>query len=102
MVKEANRLAADENLGINEAKTIKPEFERMLEILGLDIPKISQEQKQEIDKMIENRERLRNEKQFAEADKIRASLNEMNIELIDHKGKTIWMKKENIKSHIWT
>jgi cysteinyl-tRNA synthetase len=70
----------------------------MLEILGLDIPKISQEQKQEIDKMIENRERLRKEKQFAEADKIRASLNELNIELIDHKGKTIWMKKENIKA----
>jgi len=102
LVKEANRLAADENLGINEAKTIKPEFERMLEILGLGILKISQEQKQEIDKMIENRERLRNEKQFAEADKIRDSLNEMNIELIDHKGKTIWMKKENIKSDIWT
>ena len=102
LVKEANRLAADENLGINDVKTIKPEFERMLEILGLSIPKISQEQKQEIDKMIENRERLRNEKQFAEADKIRASLNEMNIELIDHKGKTIWMKKENIKADIWT
>jgi len=100
LVKEANRLAADENLGINEAKTIKPEFERMLEVLGLGFPKISQEQKQEIDKMIENRERLRNEKQFAEADKIRDSLNEMNIELIDHKEKTIWMKKENIKSDI--
>jgi len=24
--------------------------------------------------------------------------NEMNIELIDHKEKTIWMKKEKIKS----
>ena len=102
LIKEANRLAADENLGTNEAKTIKSEFERMLEILGLDIPKISQEQKQEIDKMIENRERLRKEKQFAEADKIRDSLNDMNIELIDHKGKTIWMKKENIKADNWT
>ena len=68
----------------------------------MDIPKISQEQKQEIDKMIENRERLRKEKQFAEADKIRDSLNDMNIELIDHKGKTIWMKKENIKADYWT
>ncbi len=102
LVKEANRLAADENLGINDVKTIKPEFERMLEILGLSIPEISEEQKQEIDRMIENRERLRNEKQFAEADKIRSSLNEMNIELIDHKGKTIWMRKENIKADIWT
>ena len=32
------------------------------------------------------------------ADKIRNKLNEMNIELIDHKEKTIWMKKEKIKS----
>jgi len=41
---------------------------------------------------------MRKEKQFVEADKIRDKLNEMNIELIDHKEKTIWMKKEKIKS----
>jgi cysteinyl-tRNA synthetase len=44
------------------------------------------------------REQSRKEKQFEEADKIRDKLNEMNIELIDHKGKTIWMIKENIKA----
>ena len=43
-------------------------------------------------------EKLREEKNFQEADKIRDKLNEMNVELIDHKGKTIWMKKERIKS----
>ena len=46
----------------------------------------------------QNRKKCRDEKQFEEADKIRDQLNEMNIELIDHKGKTIWMKKEKIKS----
>ncbi|MGD2106912.1 MAG: cysteine--tRNA ligase [Nitrosopumilaceae archaeon] len=100
LVKEANRLAAENHLGAIESKAIMPDLQRMLGILGLNIPKISPEQKQEIDKMINDRERLRKEKQFSEADKIRDSLNEMNVELIDHKEKTIWMKKEKIKADL--
>ncbi len=98
LVKETNRLAADETLGMTDAEIIKSEFERMLEILGLDIPKITHEEKNKIDEMIESREKLRVEKQFEEADKIRNQLNEMNIELIDHSQKTIWMRKEKIKA----
>ena len=100
LVKEVNHLAAEEKLDSNDAKIIIPEFERMLEILGLIIPKITLEQKQEIDNLITNREQLRKEKKFQEADKIRDRLNEMNIELIDHKGKTIWIRKEKIKADI--
>ena len=59
---------------------------------------MTEDMKHEIDTMIENREKFRQEKQFQEADQIRDKLNEMNIELIDHKGKTIWMKKESIKA----
>jgi cysteinyl-tRNA synthetase (EC 6.1.1.16) len=98
LVKEVNRLAAAEKLGKNYAQIIKKEFERMAIILGLNIPKMTEDKKQEIDNLILNRERLRKEKQFEEADKIRDKLNEMNVELIDHKEKTIWMKKEKIKS----
>ena len=58
----------------------------------------SENKKQEIDDLIANREKLRKEKQFDDADKIRDKLNEMNVELIDHKQRTIWMKKENIKA----
>ncbi|MFB5634720.1 MAG: cysteine--tRNA ligase [Candidatus Nitrosomaritimum aestuariumsis] len=100
LVKETNRLAAENHLGEIESKTIMPELQRMLDILGLNIPKVLPEQKQEIDKMIQDRETLRKEKQFSEADKIRDNLNEMNVELIDHKGKTIWMKKEQIKADL--
>ena len=98
LVKETNRLAAEEKLGKNDAQIIKKEFERMSIVLGLNIPKMTEDKKQEIDNLILNRERLRKEKQFEEADKIRDKLNEMNVELIDHKEKTIWMKKEKIKS----
>lgn len=98
VVKEANRLAAEEKLGKEDAEIIKKELQRMLEILGLSIPEMTDTQKQEIDDLITNREQLRKEKQFEEADKIRDKLNEMNIELIDHKEKTIWMIKEKIKA----
>ncbi|MBC8502247.1 MAG: cysteine--tRNA ligase [Nitrosopumilus sp.] len=98
LVKETNRLAAEEKLTKESARIIKKEFERMTNILGLVIPEMTQEKKQAIDDLIQNRERLRKEKQFEEADKIRGQLNEMNIELIDHKERTIWMKKEKIQS----
>ncbi|UTY61120.1 MAG: cysteine--tRNA ligase [Marine Group I thaumarchaeote] len=98
LVKETNRLAAEEKLGINNRSIIKKEFDRITKILGLNIPEMSEEEKQKIDNLISNRKECRDKKQFEEADKIRDQLNEMNIELIDHKGKTIWMKKEKIKS----
>jgi len=98
LVKEANRLAADEKLGKEDAKIIKTELERMLVVLGLTIPEMTEDEKQNIDNLIANREQFRKEKQFEDADKIRDKLNEMNVELIDHKEKTIWMKKENIKA----
>ena len=90
-------MAASEKLGIENSQIIMREFERISNILGLEIPKMKQEEKQEIDNLISSREKLREEKQFEKADQIRDELNEMNIELIDHKGKTIWMKKEKIK-----
>ncbi len=98
LIKETNRLAAEEILGKEDARIIKNELERMLEILGLQIPEMTEKNKQEIDSLILSREIFRKEKQFEEADKIRDKLNEMNIELIDHKEKTIWMKKEKIKA----
>jgi cysteinyl-tRNA synthetase len=97
LVKETNRISAEASLGKLDSEKIMTEFERMLDILGLDIPKISQEEKEKIDSLIIKREELRKEKQFGEADKIRDKINEMNVELVDHKGKTIWVRKEKIK-----
>ena len=98
LVKETNRLAAEEKLGKDNASIIKDEFKRISNILGIIIPEINQDEKEKIDNLILNREKFREEKQFKNADKIRDELNEMNIELIDHKGKTVWMKKEKIRN----
>ena len=91
-------MAAEEKLGKENAIIIKKEFDRISNILGLTVPEMNQNEKREIDNLILNREKMRKEKQFEKADKIRDELNEMNIELIDHKERTIWMKKEKIQS----
>ena len=98
LVKEINGIAANEQLTKSIADKTLPELESMLDILGLNIPKISQEEIQSINGLLEKRESLRQEKKYEEADKIRDQISEMNIELIDHKSRTIWMKKEKIKS----
>jgi len=98
LVKETNRMAAENKLGKLESEKIMLEFHRLLGILGLHIPKLSKQEKEEIDSMISKREQLRKEKKFEEADKIRDKIKDMNIELIDHKGKTVWIKKEIIKA----
>ncbi len=98
LVKETNKLAAEGKLGKENSEIIKKEFQRMQNILGLNVPEISENEKYEIDDLILNREKLRKEKQFDSADEIRDKLNGMNIELIDHKEKTVWMKKEKIKA----
>ena len=98
LVKETNRMAADGKLNKSNAENIMKEFQRMAQVLGLHIPEITSTEKEEIDSLILKREELRKEKQFEEADKIRDKINEMNIELIDHKGKTIWIRKEKIRA----
>ena len=97
LVKETNRLAAEGKLGTDTNK-IKAEMERMMDILGLKIPEMTLKEKERIDEMIYSREKLRHEKKFQEADRIRDKLNDMNIELIDHKGRTIWVRKERINA----
>ena len=70
----------------------------MARILGLSLPEVTNTQKSEIDTLVSERERLRRERRFEDADKIRDRLSEMNIDTIDHKGKTVWIKKEKIKA----
>ena len=100
LVKEINRLAADESLTKSIAENALSELERMLSVLGLVIPKITKDEVNSINELIKNRESLRQQKKYQEADKIREQISNMGIELIDHKNRTTWMKKEKIQSDI--
>jgi len=98
LVREVNSLAADEQITQNSAKTILAEFERMSDILGIQIVKVTDEEKNQINEMIKRRDEYRMEKNYDEADKIRDEIAEKNIIFIDHKNKTTWVKQEKIKA----
>lgn len=98
MIKGINRIAASDAMTKSIADTVLPEFERMLKVLGLQVQRVTEQEKQSVTDLIKKRDALRAQKQYQEADKIRVQFSEMNIVLLDHKGKTIWMKKEKIKS----
>jgi len=98
LIKEVNSLAAGEKITENYAKTILPEFERMSEILGIEIMKVSDEEKNEINRMIKKRDEYRIGKNYGEADKIRDEIAGKNIIFIDHKNRTTWVKQEKINA----
>jgi len=98
MIKTINSLAAEEKITKKIAEQALPVLEYMLDVLGIKIQTVSDEEIEAVFKLINKRETLREEKQFEEADKIRDQIAGMGISLIDHKNKTLWMKKEPIKS----
>ncbi|MGI0004023.1 MAG: cysteine--tRNA ligase [Candidatus Nitrosotenuis sp.] len=98
MVKGLNRIAASESMTKSIADLAIPEFERMLEVLGLQVQRVTNEENQSITDLIKKRDELRLQKQYQEADKIRDQISQMNIVLLDHKDRTIWMKKEKIRA----
>ncbi len=96
LVKTVNQLAATEHLTSSIAKTVLPVFEQMVEVLGIKIPQVTEEEKKKINDLIQRRNLLRSQKKFQEADKIRKEFLDMGIVLIDHKIRTLWMKQEKI------
>jgi len=98
MIKTINSLAAEEKITKKIAEQALPVLEYMLEVLGIEIQTVSDEEIESVFELINKRETLRGEKQFEEADKIRDQIAGLGISLIDHKNKTLWMKKEVIKS----
>lgn len=96
LAKGVNQIAASEHLTGSIGKIALPVFEQMLDVLGLKIPQVTQEEKLKINSLIEKRNLLRSQKKFQEADQIRKEISDIGIVLIDHKKKTLWMKQERI------
>ena len=80
---------------ISDAKKILPIFEDMMDVLGLRIEKVSDEEKNQIKILIDQRNEFRKQKQFEDADRIRDKLASKGIELKDEAQKTIWLKTED-------
>jgi cysteinyl-tRNA synthetase len=63
-------------------------------ILGLKLVEASGQERKEVEEMVALRNRMRAEKKFKEADEVRKKLLERPVELMDHKGRTVWKKVE--------
>ena len=95
-VKELNSLAASEFLTRAISNIALPTLKMMLEILGLKIIGITDEEKTIVEDLIEKRNMFREQKQYQKADEVRKQISDMGIVLIDHKTRTIFLKQEKI------
>jgi len=98
MIKMINNFAAEEKITRDMSEQALPVLEYMLEVLGIKVQTVTDDEIESIFELINKRETFRIEKQFEEADKIRDQIAGLGISLIDHKNKTLWMKKESIKA----
>ena len=98
LIKVVNYMAADEKITQTTSNIILPEFERLMDVLGIQIMKVSDEEKNEINQLIVKRDEYREQKNFEEADMIRDQIMKKNIIFIDHKNSTRWIKQEKIKA----
>ena len=96
LVKKANALASKEQLSRENARAMLRELEAMSEILGLRLPEPGANQAGAILEQISQREKARAQKDYSKADMIRNSLLRDGIELVDHKSRTVWIKREKI------
>ncbi len=68
-------------------------LEKFMFALGLKIAPVLDKDKDKIQELIKKRDTFRNYKNYEVADEIRKELlTEFNVELIDHKGFTVWKK----------
>ena len=98
MVKIINGLAAEEKITKNIANVALPIIEYMLDVLGLNVIKATDDEIKSIFELIQKREEYRKNKQFEDADAVRDKISNLGIYLKDHKQKTLWMKKEIINA----
>jgi cysteinyl-tRNA synthetase len=90
-----NRYAADESLTSDMSQIALGSFNQCMEILGLRVLEPANTERKEIEDLIVLRNKFRNEKKFQESDFIRRQLiDNYNVELMDHKNRTLWKKVE--------
>lgn len=97
LVTRLNQYAASDKLTKEMADAAMPAFGKIMDILGLKTVEAGEKEREEIEELMGVRNRLRSEKRFKEADEIRKQLLERSVELLDHKGRTVWVKRERLE-----
>jgi len=94
LVTKLNQYAAADKLTREMADAASPTLGKIMDILGLKTVGVQESERNEIEEMVAERNKLRAEKKFKEADEIRKKLLEQSVELLDHRGRTVWVKRE--------
>ncbi|HKZ62139.1 MAG TPA: cysteine--tRNA ligase [Nitrososphaera sp.] len=92
-----NQYAAADKLTKDMAGAALPAFNKIMDILGLQTVETGEKEREGIEELLSARNRLRAEKKFKEADEIRKKLLDRSVELLDHKGRTVWVKRERLE-----
>jgi cysteinyl-tRNA synthetase len=93
-VKEINTVMNSGDLDKYSRERFLEFFDKVDSIIDVRDKKEVEIDKDEIERLINERNRLRKEKKYAEADKIRDKLSEMGIVIQDGKEKTTWYVKK--------
>jgi cysteinyl-tRNA synthetase len=100
-VNEINKYAANDELTNDMSLIASSEFNKFLDILGLKVAEPTEAEIMQIETLVKERNRLRQEQNFTDSDTIRQKLNDdFSVRLIDHRNRTIWMKIDD--SLKWT
>lgn len=94
LVTQLNQYAAADKLAKDMAEAALPAVHKIMDILGLKAIAAGKHEREDIEKLVNERNKMRAEKRFKEADEIRKKLLERSVELLDHKGRTVWVKRE--------
>jgi cysteinyl-tRNA synthetase len=97
LVAKLNRYIAEDKLTRDMSDTVLPTFNKIMNILGLKIVEASNKERREIEEAVVQRNKLRAEKKFKEADEIRRKLLDHSVDLLDHKSRTVWVKREKLE-----
>jgi cysteinyl-tRNA synthetase len=74
---------------------VKEAYDELVEltnVLGLDVESVEEDLDSEVEKLIEERQAARKNKDFAKADEIRDKLKDMGIELLDTREGVKWKR----------
>jgi len=98
LVSYINSISSSEELTITMSNRVLPILSTMMNIIGVKIGEIDTNIKTQIEKMIYQRNNLRAEKKYKDADELRSKIFELyNVELTDHSTYTSWKKKEIVE-----
>jgi cysteinyl-tRNA synthetase len=92
---QINKRALTDSLGRRASDIASKSYCNMMQLLGLRLVDISDDERRQVDLLISERNRLRSERRYKESDKIRAILMEKHsLELMDRANGTFWKKIE--------